>query len=109
MSATAVPQTGRAQRLAALEQANASRFARARMKTALREQGYDLAAELLAAPPVWLETMRVENFLLSLPKLGPSKARRLMREHLVGQGKTVGGLSDRQRAVLVGDLERRAT
>lgn len=109
MSATVAPLTrSHAQKLAALERANDIRVKRSRMKTALKEQGYELAAELLADPPTWLVTMRVENFLLSLPKFGPSKARRIMREHLVGQAKTVGGLSPRQRDVLVCELELRA-
>lgn len=96
------------QRMAALRQANSVRVHRAQMKVALKAQGCQLAAELVAAPPWWLETMRVENLLVSLPWFGESKMRAVLRMLSISQAKTVGGLSSRQRVELVAELERRA-
>lgn len=93
------------QRFESLKLANEIRFARARMKRDLVARRAD-AVELLTDPPGWLRTMRVTGFLVSIPRTGPAKTRRLMMVCRIADGKTVGGLSDRQRCELVGELRR---
>jgi hypothetical protein len=53
-------------------------------------------------------TMRVEQFLAAIPKIGCVKARRLMRLARIAESKTLGGMSDRQRDELVRSSETRA-
>lgn len=86
----------RAQRIEALERANAVRLARARMKVALREGRADVA-RLVADPPAHFETMKVVELLLAVPRIGPWRVSKMMRGLSISQSKTLGGLSDRQR------------
>jgi hypothetical protein len=56
---------------------------------------------LIRTPPEYLASMKTHKFLVSLPGWGPSKARRAMLRVGISDAKTIGGLSDRQRAELV--------
>lgn len=94
------------QRARSLERANQIRFARARMKRQLRVGLVDETA-LLVDPPLFLRSMKVSRFLVAIPTIGDVKARLLMRQVGISEGKTVGGLSDRQRTELVILLRQR--
>lgn len=59
---------------------------------------------MVADPPAELLTMRLFDLLRSLPKFGPSKTRGFMRSLGLSPDKTVAGLSERQRGVLVAAL-----
>jgi hypothetical protein len=53
-----------------------------------------------------LETAKVFDMLLALPKLGSVKATRILHGCRISPSKTFGGLSERQRAELAGRLNR---
>jgi hypothetical protein len=61
---------------------------------------------LLSDPPEWVLTAKVFDLLLAVPKCGRVKAGRLLTTCRISQSKTVGGLSERQRAELVALLRR---
>jgi hypothetical protein len=92
-------------RMLALGQANEVRRARAKLKRELR-QGKVRLEEILADQPGYLATAEVAELLVAVPKIGPVKAARLLTTAGISQSKTVGGLSDRQRAHLIGLLGR---
>jgi hypothetical protein len=93
------------QRLEALSRANEVRVARARLKQDLRG-GHVRVADVLLDPPGYLLTAKVFDVLLAVPKLGRVKGARALNQCRISQSKTVGGLSERQRAELVALLER---
>jgi hypothetical protein len=88
------------QRRDALERANVVRTERARLKREMKA-GRVLVADLLADPPEFIETMKVWDLLVAVPKLGRVKVNAMLRKEAVSPAKTVGGLSVRQRALLV--------
>ena len=92
-----------AQWLRALGQANEVRSGRARLKRELAT-GTLRIIDVLADPPAGVETAKVRQLLLALPQFGPVKARRLLTQCQIAEGKTVAGLSDRQRAALIEQL-----
>jgi len=89
----------------ALRRANDIRVRRAQLKRALKsgEVGID---EILRDPPEYVETAKVFDMLMAVPKFGRVKAARFLNQCRISQSKTVGGLSERQRAELVGLLRR---
>ena len=89
--------------LRALGRANEVRRRRARLKRELAA-GTLRIVDVLANPPVYAETATVRQLLLALPQFGPVKARRLLAHCQIADGKTVAGLSDRQRAALIEQL-----
>ena len=93
------------QRREALLRANAVRVERARLKRELKE-GSVSALEVLMDPPSYLLTAKVFDVLLALPKFGRVKATRCLNQVRISQSKTVGGLSERQRAELVSLFNR---
>jgi hypothetical protein len=90
----------REQRNSALERANATRVARAKLKQELRNGQVQIAVVLVASPPQ-VTTTRVVDLLVAVPRIGPVKAARLLKAARVGHMKTVGELTGRQRARLV--------
>src|SRR5712692_10130720 len=84
------------QRLQALRQANEIRASRAALKRELAS-GRVRIEDLLAQPPDFARTAKVNALLLALPKIGPVRAARLLRQCRIAPSKTVGGLSERQR------------
>jgi hypothetical protein len=56
--------------------------------------------ELLLDSPAFLQSAKVFDMLLALPKVGRVKAAKIMNNCRVSPNKTFGGLSDRQRAEL---------
>jgi hypothetical protein len=88
------------QRMEALQRANDVRVRRARLKRDLKAGNESIEAILLT-PPEWVETAKVFDMLMAVPKFGRVKAARLLNQCRISQSKTVGGLSERQRAELV--------
>jgi hypothetical protein len=93
------------QRMEALKRANDIRVKRAQLKKDLKDSRVQIEAILLD-PPEWVETAKVFDMLMAVPKLGRVKAARLLNSCRISQSKTVGGLSERQRAELVSLFNR---
>jgi hypothetical protein len=89
------------QRMEALQRANDIRVKRAQLKRDLKAGNVDIEV-ILRDPPVYVETAKVFDILMAVPKFGRVKAARLLNQCRISQSKTVGGLSDRQRGELVG-------
>jgi hypothetical protein len=89
----------------ALRRANDIRVRRAQLKRDLKN-GAVWIDEILRDPPEYVETAKVFDMLLAVPKFGRVKAARFLNQCRISQSKTVGGLSERQRAELVGLLRR---
>lgn len=94
----------REQALAALEKANRIRRVRAGVKRDLKA-GEIQAWPLIADPGDELLNMRGYDVLLAIPKFGVVKAQRLLVSHRISLRKTLGGITDRQRAELVAALK----
>lgn len=94
------------QRMDALKRANDIRSKRAQLKKELKSGDKDIL-DVLSSPPEYLKTAKVIDLVLVVPKFGRVKATRILTRCRVSQSKTVGGLSDRQRAELIEALENR--
>ena len=88
------------QRMEALQRANDVRVRRAQLKRDLKA-GRESIETILLDPPEWVETAKVFDMLMAVPKFGRVKAARLLNQCRISQSKTVGGLSERQRTELV--------
>ena len=99
------PARSRDQRMEALKRANDIRVRRAKLKKDLKD-GRVRVQSILSQPPDYVETAKVFDILMAVPKFGRVKAARFLNQCRISQSKTVGGLSDRQRAELVGLFER---
>jgi S13-like H2TH domain len=62
--------------------------------------------QLLLKPPAYLETAKVFDMLLAVPKYGRVKANKVLVQCRISPSKTIGGLSERQRTELVSMLRR---
>jgi S13-like protein len=93
------------QRMDALKRANDIRVRRAKLKKDLKD-GHVQIESILNDPPDYVETAKVIDILMAVPKFGRVKAARFLNTCRISQSKTVGGLSDRQRAELVGLFNR---
>jgi hypothetical protein len=89
----------------ALERANQVRTKRAALKRDLRA-GRVRIHDLLLEPPECIETAKVFDMLLAVPKYGRVKVNKVLVQCRISPSKTIGGLSQRQRAELVGMLHR---
>jgi len=89
----------------ALKRANDIRVRRAKLKKDLKD-GQVRVQTILGDPPDYVETAKVFDILMAVPKFGRVKAARFLNQCRISQSKTVGGLSDRQRAELVGLFDR---
>ena len=90
----------------ALERANHIRTRRAQLKRDLRA-GKVRIDQLLESPPEYVETAKVFDMLLAVPKYGRVKANKVLQQVRISPSKTIGGLSDRQRTELVALLRAR--
>jgi hypothetical protein len=99
------PERSLDQRMEALKRANDIRVRRARLKKDLKD-GRVLIEQILAAPPEYVETAKVFDILMAVPKFGRVKAGRFLNQCRISQAKTVGGLSERQRTELIGLFSR---
>src|SRR3954447_7603503 len=102
---TAAPERSLVQRMDALPRANEIRTRRAQLKRDLKG-GRVSIHDLLLDPPDYLETAKVFDMLLAVPKYGRVKANKILQTCRISPSKTIGGLSDRQRAELVGMLRK---
>ncbi len=93
------------QRMEALRRANDIRVRRAQLKKDLKS-GAVRIEEILSEPPEWVSTAKVFDMLMAVPKFGRVKAARFLNQCRISQSKTVGGLSERQRAELIGLFDR---
>jgi hypothetical protein len=63
--------------------------------------------EVLVEVPELARGAKVYELLLAVPKLGRVRVSRLLRQYRISEAKTLGGLSERQRAELIACLRRR--
>ena len=99
------PERSPNQRMEALKRANDIRSARAKLKKDLKAGRYSIHT-LLSNPPSYVETAKVFDMLVAVPKYGRVKANKVLTQCRISPSKTIGGLSDRQRAELVALLRR---
>jgi hypothetical protein len=99
------PERSLTQRMEALKRANDIRTRRANLKRDLKA-GRAHIHGLLMDPPEYLETAKVFDLLLAVPKYGRVKVNRILTQCRISPSKTVGGLSERQRGELVSYLRR---
>jgi hypothetical protein len=99
------PERSLNQRMDALARANEVRSARAQLKRDLKA-GRCSIHSLLLDPPEYLETAKVFDMLLAVPKYGRVKVNKMLLTCRISPSKTIGGLSERQRAELVSLLRR---
>lgn len=90
----------------ALEMANEIRTKRAQLKKDLKAGKVKIDV-LLLDPPEWLGSAKVFDIILAVPKYGRVKVNRILNQCRISPSKTIGGLSQRQRAELVALLRRR--
>jgi hypothetical protein len=88
------------QRMDALRRANDIRVRRAKLKKDLKD-GRVRIETILGNPPEYVETAKVIDILMAVPKFGRVKAARFLNTCRISQSKTVGGLSERQRTELI--------
>jgi hypothetical protein len=93
------------QRMEALKRANHIRVRRAQLKKDLKDSRVRVE-EVLSDPPEYVETAKVFDILMAVPKFGRVKAARFLNQCRISQSKTVGGLSERQRAELIALFEK---
>ncbi len=89
-----------AQRRDALTKANEVRTERAKVKRELKA-GRIRIEDLLLKPPACIETAKVFDMLLAVPKYGRVKVTKVLGICRISPSKTIGGLSQRQREELV--------
>jgi hypothetical protein len=105
VSPTAVPERTHKQRMRALRLANEIRTKRAQLKRDLKA-GKAKIETLLLDPPDYVLSAKAFDMILAVPKYGRVKANRILGQCRISPSKTIGGLSERQRAELVGQLRR---
>lgn len=105
---TAAPERSFEQRMAALAKGNRHRTYRKELKGDLKHNRGDRdARDVIFAPREEEETMKVVDLLLAMPKVGRVKASKMLNTVRASPSKTLGGLSDRQRAELLALMPRR--
>ena len=100
------PERSLTQRMDALKRANDVRTRRAQLKRDLRS-GRTQVHGLLLDPPEYLQTAKVFDLMLAVPKYGRVKVNRILTQCRISPSKTIGGLSQRQRDELVSYLRPR--
>jgi hypothetical protein len=99
------PERSLTQRMDALKRANEIRTERARLKRDLKAGRVQIHG-LLLSPPQYVQTAKVSDLLLAVPKYGRVKVNRVLTSCRISPSKTIGGLSERQRNELVSYLHR---
>jgi hypothetical protein len=89
----------------ALQRANEIRTARAQLKRDLKA-GRISVHDLLLNPPDYVQTAKVFDMLLAVPKYGRVKVGKILNVCRISPSKTIGGLSQRQRHELAQILLR---
>ena len=106
MTTLAPPGRSYEQKISALELANETRSYRAALKRRLKSGRVSVGTVLLGMDPR-LGTMKVQALLMAVPKIGPVKARKILKLAGVSASRTVGGLSRDQRGELLRVLGER--
>lgn len=102
MSATATDPSP--QHLQALARANEVRLARAALKRQIAESRTTAAAVILQSP--WeAASMTVADVLMSQRRWGATRCRKFLLGIGIAETRTVGRLTERQRAILAARLE----
>ena len=104
-STVSAPERSLQQRMDALQRANDIRTRRAQLKRDLKG-GRRSIHDLLLDPPEYVETAKVFDMLLAVPKYGRVKVNKVLQQCRISPSKTIGGLSERQRTELVQMLRR---
>jgi hypothetical protein len=104
-TAAAVPERTHDQRMRALRRANEIRTRRAKLKRDLKA-GKVKVESLLLDPPEYVLSAKAFDMILAVPKYGRVKANKILTQCRISPSKTIGGLSERQRAELVHMLRR---
>ncbi|MDH3228123.1 MAG: hypothetical protein OEM67_13695 [Thermoleophilia bacterium] len=99
------PERSLDQRMEALRRANDIRSRRAQLKRDLKA-GEVQITDIIEQPPDYVLTAKVFDMLMAVPKYGKVKATRFLNHCRISQGKTIGGLSERQRSELIDLLEK---
>jgi hypothetical protein len=102
---SAAPERSLHQRMDALARANEIRSQRAQLKRDLKAGRHSIH-QLLLNPPEFVETAKVFDMLLAVPKYGRVKVNKILAHCRISPSKTIGGLSERQRSELVSLLRR---
>ena len=105
-NASMAPERSLNQRMDALERANQIRIKRAQLKRDLKSGRLSIHS-LLLNPPEYVETAKVFDLLLAVPKYGRVKVNKILTQCRISPSKTIGGLSERQRRELVAFMRRR--
>lgn len=103
-TSSTLPQ-GLVQRQKALKKANTTRAFRSNLKQDVKQRKVT-AYEYILKPPEFIETMKVIELLLAIPKLGRVKAQRLLTICQISPSARLSKLSTRQRMELVSLLRR---
>jgi hypothetical protein len=101
----AAPERSLVQRMEALQRANEIRTKRAKLKRDLKA-GKVQIQKLLLDPPEYVLSAKAFDMILAVPKYGRVKANKILTQCRISPSKTIGGLSERQRAELVQFLRR---
>jgi len=104
-NATMAPERSLNQRMDALARANEIRIRRAQLKRDLKSGRLSIHG-LLLSPPEYVETAKVFDMLLAVPKYGRVKVNKILVNCRIAPSKTIGGLSERQRNELISLLHR---
>ncbi len=102
---SATPERSLNQRMDALQRANKIRTQRAQLKRDLKAGRHSIQ-QLLLSPPEYVETAKVFDMLLAVPKYGRVKVNKILVHCRISPSKTIGGLSERQRTELVALLRK---
>jgi len=97
--------TNEPQRLRALERANEIRLARADLKRRIAV-GEISVAEVILCSPAEAESWPMSELLMSQRRWGSERCRKFLKRNEIYELKPVGTLTDRQRALLAGQLEQ---
>jgi hypothetical protein len=89
----------------ALQRANEIRSKRAQLKKELKDGKLSID-DVISSPPEFLQTAKVMDLLMAVPRCGKVRATRYLNHCRIAQGKTIGGLTQRQRDELLELLAR---
>ena len=95
-----------AQPMRALERANRVRLARAELKRRVASGAWD-AAEVVSCCPWEADGMAISELLMSQPRWGRARCRRLLLSLGLVENKQLGSLTERQRDLLAAVLASR--
>ena len=96
--------TNAPQHMRALDRANQVRLARAELKRDIAE-GRRTVADVVTDCPWESESMTISDLLMSQHRWGRTRCRRFLASLPMSETKTIGSMTDRQRACLAARLK----